>query len=145
MIPTGRTIEHVFDTGGDDAHGLIREGVAALAERDARAMSNVALSAAILAALTLAERLTAEATRLVGEWDTRRAWRDDGALSATSWLVHRAPVTRADALDLVCAWAGGFDAVAEVLKGAACVNPVGQPLDHRRVLSALRGEALHRG
>src|SRR5262249_15220840 len=51
--------------------------------------------------LRIRERVQAELVRTAGEWDAQQDWALDGALSATAWLAHRAPTTRACASKLM--------------------------------------------
>ena len=46
-------------------------------------------------------RLDARILRLAGAWDRDQCWAADDALSPVSWLLHRVPVTRQDAMVLV--------------------------------------------
>ncbi len=57
--------------------------------------SSASLSAEVLERMARIEREQAALVRVVGEWDEAAAWKDDGALSAASWLAHRAGTTRA--------------------------------------------------
>jgi Domain of unknown function (DUF222)/HNH endonuclease len=59
------------------------------------------LSTRVLEQMAEVERARAELIGLVGEWDAAEEWKADGALSAASWLAHRGPTTRADALRVV--------------------------------------------
>ena len=43
----------------------------------------------------------AEVVRVAGQWEAGSDWAHDGALSASSWLAHRAPVSTRDARRLV--------------------------------------------
>ena len=72
----------------------------ALGERITR-RSSASLSAEVLERMARIEREQAALVRVVGEWDEVEAWKDDGALSAASWLADRAATTRARAIELV--------------------------------------------
>jgi hypothetical protein len=51
--------------------------------------------------LEIQERLEAVVVSATAQWDRDRCWAADGALSAASWITHRVPVTRQDAMVLV--------------------------------------------
>jgi hypothetical protein len=63
--------------------------------------SSASLSAEVLERIGRIEREQAALVRVLGEWDEAAAWKDDGALSAASWLAHRAAMARARAIELV--------------------------------------------
>jgi len=79
----------------------VGEAVAAVAGECRDGWSGPARSARLVELLTARERLDAEVLRCAGEWDAAGAWREGGAVTAASWLVDRAPMTRADAVTLV--------------------------------------------
>jgi hypothetical protein len=82
----------------------IRAGLSDLAENDRSEWSNAALSAELIELAELVERSQAEMVRLIGQWNSRSAWADDGALSGPAWLAARGPMTRPAAVRL-CATA----------------------------------------
>lgn len=77
----------------------IRNGIDRIADEDRSSWASVALSERLTEAAELRDRLDAELLRLTGEWDRRRAWEADGALSAVSWMTHRLPISRSRAQD----------------------------------------------
>ena len=79
----------------------VRAGIDGLAAEDRSDWSGPARTQRVLELLEASERLQAEMLRTLGEWDTAHAWADDGALSAASWLAHRAPLSKARANRLV--------------------------------------------
>jgi Domain of unknown function (DUF222) len=82
-----------------------RPGVLEAVERSAAAddsgWSGAARSAELVELLEARERLDALILRKVGKWDRDKCWAEDHALSAASWLCHRVPVTKTDAMVLV--------------------------------------------
>ncbi|MEX1006453.1 MAG: DUF222 domain-containing protein [Acidimicrobiia bacterium] len=68
---------------------------------DTEAPELATLSARVLDLLHEIDRRKAELVQVVGEWDAAEEWKHDGALSGASWLAHRGPLTRDDALRLV--------------------------------------------
>lgn len=94
-------IERMFPGVPDDAVSAIRAGIDDLAEVDLSSLSAEDVGALLLAVVGLGERLRAETVRVAGAWDARKAWAEDGALSASSWLTHRAPVSKRDGRQLV--------------------------------------------
>ena len=60
-----------------------------LASDDLERRSNASLSAEVLGWMDVVERAQAGLVRAVGSWDEAKAWKDDGALSAASWLADR--------------------------------------------------------
>ncbi|MGH9049166.1 MAG: hypothetical protein ACRDY4_05495, partial [Acidimicrobiia bacterium] len=87
----------MFGSSGSE----IGEAVAAAASEDRDGWSGAARSARLIELLEVRERLDAEILRCTGEWDAAGAWAEDAAATPQSWLVHRARVTRADAVRLV--------------------------------------------
>jgi hypothetical protein len=79
----------------------LREAIDKVAADDRTGWSAGARSAHLLELLEARERLDAEVLRAVGEWDAAGAYTEDGACTPVSWLAHRAPVTKADAVRLV--------------------------------------------
>ena len=101
-----RVIEHVFGCESDvavagDPVTAMRDGIERLAAVDLSSLGSEALSELFLDAVGVSEAIKAEAMRIAGAWDARKAWAEDGALSASSWLAHRAPVSKRDANGLV--------------------------------------------
>ncbi len=86
---------------GADPVTLIREGIAELAGSDRSEWSDAARSELLAELLEVSDSLRAEVLREAGEWDARQAWAADGALSASSWIADRAPVSKRDAHELV--------------------------------------------
>jgi hypothetical protein len=78
-------------------------GAAIEAERavDRSGWSPAARSAEIVELLEAKERLDALIHDATGEWDRVQAWALDDALSPVSWLLHRVPMTRQDAMSLM--------------------------------------------
>ena len=66
--------------------------------RSAAGWPGAALSQRVVELSALAERLEAECLRAVGQWDAAKAWAEDGAVSASSWLASRTDVTRPKAM-----------------------------------------------
>jgi hypothetical protein len=92
----------MFDMEGRrDLIDRIATAVAGLASEERDHWPAPALSERVLELLAVQERLHAELLRLVGAWDRRRAWEADGALSATSWITHRAPMARRHATTML--------------------------------------------
>lgn len=75
----------------------ILSGVDGLSAEDRDRWGSVALTERLTEAVELRDRLDAEVLRLTAEWDRKRAWEADGALSAASWMTHRLPMSRARA------------------------------------------------
>ncbi len=109
----------------------IRSGIDCLAGEDRSAWPAVALSERLAAAAELRNQLDAEMLRLTGEWDRRRAWEADGALSAVSWMTHRLPVSRSRAQEDVrtARFLDQYDRAAK----AVSVGDIS--IDHIRALS----------
>ena len=79
----------------------IREAVEAFAATDRSGWSPAARSAELVEVLEIRERFEAAVVQAAGEWDRNKCWAEDHALSAASWLTHRAPMTKTDAMALV--------------------------------------------
>jgi len=94
-------IERMFVLDGSGPIGQMREGLSGLRAVDRSGWSNAALSAEVLELAEVVERAQAEMVRLVGDWNARAAWADDGALSGPSWLTARVPTTRPAAARLL--------------------------------------------
>jgi hypothetical protein len=78
----------------------IREAVETAAAVDQSGWSGAARSADLVELLDARERLDALIVRRAGEWDRDQCWAADDALSPVSWLLHRVPLTRQDAMVL---------------------------------------------
>ncbi|HEX9505722.1 MAG TPA: DUF222 domain-containing protein, partial [Acidimicrobiia bacterium] len=91
----------MFVLDGSGPIGQMREGLSGLRAVDRSGWSNAALSAEVLELAEVVERAQAEMVRLVGDWNARAAWADDGALSGPSWLTARVPTTRPAAARLL--------------------------------------------
>ena len=83
------------------AGSAILASIEAAAAADDSGWSAAARSEELLELLAAQECLAALVQRKVGAWDRDQAWALDDALSAMSWLVHRAPMTNTDAAVLV--------------------------------------------
>lgn len=83
---TGTEVETQF--------AAVRAGIAKLSTDGIAEWHGDTLSDRLVALLELRERLDAEVARSAAVWSRRRAWEADGALSAVSWLAHRAPLSR---------------------------------------------------
>src|SRR6478736_3023998 len=79
------------------AGSAIRESIEASAAADDSGWSAQARSAELVELLEDRERLDALIQQKVGAWDRDQCWAADDALSPVSWLVHRVPMTNADA------------------------------------------------
>ncbi|MDQ1430471.1 MAG: hypothetical protein QOF40_1073 [Actinomycetota bacterium] len=67
-------------------------------------MSDVALCADVADAAAHAERAHADLVRVIGVWNARAAWAEDGSLSAAAWLSANTAMTRVTAVRM-CATA----------------------------------------
>lgn len=104
-------VEHMFDIlergpapaspATADPISQIQAGIAELATEDRTHWTADSLSGRLLDLLETRDRLDAELARAAARWQSIRAWEDDGALSPVAWLNHRAPLTSADAAQLV--------------------------------------------
>jgi len=83
------------------AGSAILTSIEAAAAADDSGWSAAARSAELVELLRAQERLAAMIQRKVGAWDRDQCWAADDALSPVSWLLHRAPMTRQDAMGLV--------------------------------------------
>jgi hypothetical protein len=88
----------MFGTCGVDPTSQIREALEQLAGEERAGWPGVALSERLLELSSLSERLEAEWLRCAGQWDAVKAWAEDGAVSASSWLASRTDVTRPNAM-----------------------------------------------
>jgi hypothetical protein len=79
----------------------IRAAVEAAAAVDRSQWSRAERSAALIELLETQEQLAALILQEAGEWDRDKCWADDHALSPASWLTHRVPITKSDAMVLV--------------------------------------------
>jgi len=68
---------------------------------DRSGWSAAARSAHLVELLETQERLAALIVQETGEWNRDECWAADDALSPVSWLLHRVPLTRQDAMVLV--------------------------------------------
>ena len=93
----GTSIERMFEFGVDPII-QIREGLEALAGEERAGWPGVALSERLVELSVLQERVDAEWLRCAGQWDAARAWAEDGAVTASSWLASRTDVTRPNAV-----------------------------------------------
>jgi len=87
--------------GGDEALSLLRAGLDRLRSEERAGWSQGARSDRVLEIAHIVERLHAELVRAVEVWDANGDYATDGSLSATAWLAHRMPSTRATAARLV--------------------------------------------
>jgi len=127
----------MFDTVTLDEPMLqLRSGIDGLSAEDRDHWSSAALTERLTDAVELRDRLDAEVLRLTGEWDRRRAWEADGALSAISWMTHRLPVSRTRAQDDVrtARFLERHDRVAK----SVSVNDFS--VDHARVLARVAND-----
>ena len=130
-----------------DASALT-EAVVEVAREDRDGWSGAARSQRLLELLEARDRLDAEVLCLVGEWDARRDWAEDGALNPASWLAHRAPVTKADALRMVrsARLARAHERTAKSLAAgdvsAAHVDVIATAVRHREELYADHEDTL---
>jgi hypothetical protein len=83
------------------AGSAILASIEAAAASDDAGWSAAARSAELVDLLRAQERLAALVQRTIGAWDRDQCWAADDALSPVSWLLHRAPMTRQDAMVLV--------------------------------------------
>ncbi len=79
----------------------LRVAVKEVAAEDRAGWGGLALADRVLGLSQASERLLVEVIRALASWDGLAAWALDGALSPTGWLVHRLPVTEAEARGLV--------------------------------------------
>jgi hypothetical protein len=79
----------------------IRAGTDSLSGEDRSGWTSGALSEQLCEAIEARDRLDAEILRMTGEWDRRRAWEADGALTAVAWMTHRLQMTRSRAQEQV--------------------------------------------
>ncbi len=92
----------MFDTVMfDESITSIRAGLDGLGGEDREHWTGNALSDRLTELVHLRERLDAEILRITGEWDRRKAWEADGALTAVAWITHRLPVSRTRAVEQV--------------------------------------------
>jgi hypothetical protein len=78
-----------------------RAAVEAWAGVDRSGWTAAARSADLIEMLETQERMAAAILQATGEWDRDKCWAEDHALSAPSWITHRAPMTKTDAMVLV--------------------------------------------
>jgi hypothetical protein len=131
----------MFDTiTSGEPIAQIRAGIDLLAGEDRSGWTSGSLSDHLTEAMEARERLDAEILRMSAEWDRRRAWEADGALSAVSWLTHRLPVSRRRAQEQV--------RTARFLEGnertAKAVASGDVSVDHMKVLSRVVNDRRER-
>jgi hypothetical protein len=80
---------------------VVAETVRDLAVEDRTGWSGAARSALVPELLAVEEAVHAAVLRCVGEWEAMGAWAEDGALTPSSWIAHRTPVTTQSARELV--------------------------------------------
>jgi hypothetical protein len=121
----------MFDTvNHDEPIQRIRAGIEALAGEDRSGWLSGSLADLLEEAAAMQERLDAEVLRITAEWDGRRAWEADGAVSAVSWMVHRLPISRSRAQETVRT-ARFIDRNERVAKAVAAGDVA---VEHARVL-----------
>jgi hypothetical protein len=79
----------------------VREAVDRAAALDRSGWSGAARSADLVELLEARERLDALIERVTGEWDRDKCWALDESVSPASWLCHRVPITKTDAMVLL--------------------------------------------
>ncbi len=84
--------------GAGDPVIQISEGLDRLASEARAGWPGAALSERLVELSALQERLDAEWLRCAGQWDAAKAWSEDGAVSASSWLASHTDVTRPNAV-----------------------------------------------
>ena len=77
----------MFDSERSELIDRAQEPVVQLATGDRETVERLAV-AELLGSMALADRVEAQIVRVAGQWDEAKAWKDDGALSAASWLAH---------------------------------------------------------
>jgi hypothetical protein len=85
----------------DDPIERIRQGRQDLQAEDRSGWSGAALGDRIMSVARERERLGAELTRLLAQWDGAGAWAEDGYASPVAWLCANAPVAKPAAGRLV--------------------------------------------
>lgn len=85
----------------EQAFDLIDRGLELLEAETHTGWTSQARSGSVLDLAAQARRLQAVTLRVVGEWDADRSWAADGALSAPSWLVAHAAMSKREARQLV--------------------------------------------
>jgi hypothetical protein len=85
----------MFDTDLGGRIGAVLDDAAA---EDRSGWSNGALTDRLKELLGARERLDAQIVELAGLWDARRAWADDGATQAETWLETRCDLSRPEAV-----------------------------------------------
>lgn len=84
-----------------DPLGRMRADVAELSTEERTHWTAETLSTRLVGLLELRERIDAETARLAADWQRKRGWEADGALSPVAWATHRAPVSAPDARRLL--------------------------------------------
>jgi hypothetical protein len=125
-------------------------GIAELSSQSIDDWHGDTLSERLVELTELWERLDAEVMRTAAIWSRKRAWEADGALSATAWLAHRAPLSRRAAgrivkaariinraPDLADALAAGYITSAHVDALAGVISPRREPVlaEHAELLA----------
>ena len=77
--------------------GELRAAVDGLRRVDPSSLSDEELGALLVELRAIENRLDAEATRLTGEWDARKAWAASRARTASSWLAYHCRMPHATA------------------------------------------------
>ncbi|HMQ26782.1 MAG TPA: hypothetical protein PKA98_12400, partial [Acidimicrobiales bacterium] len=97
----------------------LQVAVKEVAAEDRVGWGGLALADRVLGLSQASERLLVEVVRALAAWDGEAACALDGALALTGWLVHRLPVTEAEARGLVkiAALYRRHDCVAAALDG----------------------------
>jgi hypothetical protein len=132
--------EQLFDTiHSREPLAQIRSGIEGLAGEDRSGWMSAALTDCLSEVVALRDRLDAEVLRLTGEWDRRRAWEADGALSAVSWMTHRLPMSHSRARDDVrtARFIDGHDRVAKAVAAGDVT------VDHVRTLGRVVNDRRH--
>jgi hypothetical protein len=134
--------------GTSDPVDLITEGREKLAAEDRAGWSAAALGARIRAVAAERERLDAELTRLVAQWDALGGWAEDAYASPAAWLAHEAPIAKPAAARLVrsARHVARFEATGHALADGAVtsekVEALAEAARHREVFYARDEQVL---
>src|SRR4051794_7541475 len=79
----------------------IRDAIEHAAGVDDSGWSAAARTAELVGLLEARERFDALIQRKTGAWDRTKCWAEDHALSAASWITHRVPMTKTQAMVMV--------------------------------------------